>query len=212
MQYGQLAAKTAEVESRFADHLSDIKLLVLQPSEAQLMLPVDGLLGSIGPHVEGFPAAFPRASQEIEEAAKCLALNRYTAAVFHCMRALECGVRAFANLIGIADPSKPSEKNWGVILKKLSDALDAKWPRGTRLDGTAGAEYEKIYATFDAVKNPWRNATMHVENVYSPHEALHIARCTAMFLVELAKHCDEEGRSGDAAPALAEVQEQSGEK
>ncbi|WP_156034778.1 hypothetical protein [Pseudorhizobium marinum] len=203
--YGRLATRTGEIESRFADELSDVKFLVLQPNEAGLMLPVDALLGAIGPHVEGFPAAFPKASQEIEESAKCIALNRYTASVFHCMRALECGIGAFAKLIEIADPAKPAAKNWGIILQEISKALDEKWPRSRRIEGTLGAEYEKIYATLDAVKNPWRNATMHVTNVYSPHEALHIARCTAMFLVELAKHCDEEGRSGEAAPALAEV-------
>lgn len=212
MKFGHLANSTCEIESRFADHLSEVKLLVLQPSEAQLMLPVDGLLGVIGPQIEGFPAAFPKASQEIEESAKCLALNRYTASVFHCMRALESGIGAFAKLIGIPDPTRPVERNWGFILKKISEALDAKWPRNMRLEGTDGAEYEKIHATLDAVKNPWRNATMHVANVYSPHEALHIARCTAMFLIELAKHCDEEGRSGEDAPALAEVAKSNNEE
>jgi hypothetical protein len=207
INYGQLAAKSAEIESRFADHLGAVKLLVLQPREAQLMLPVDSLFAAVGPQVEGFPAAFPRASQEIEESAKCLALNRHTAAVFHCMRALESGIGAFAKLMEIPDPVKPSERNWGIMLTKISRAIDQKWPTNMRLDGTEGAEYEKIYATLDAIRNPWRNATMHVTNVYLPHEALHIVRCTAMFLIELATHCDEEGRCGDSAPALAKVDE-----
>ncbi|KPB01668.1 hypothetical protein [Ahrensia marina] len=205
LTYGQLLNATREIESRFADHLSEIKLLVLQPNEAQLMLPVDHLLRGTGSHVEGFPAAFPKASLEIEEAAKCLALNRYTAAVFHSMRALESGIKAFSLLLEIPDPTKPAEKNWGVMLRKITESLEEKWPKKHRLNGTLGAKYENIYATLDAVKNPWRNATMHVENTYSPHEALHITRCVAIFLVELAKYCDEEGRTGDAAPAMAEV-------
>lgn len=204
IKFGQLFSETSEIESRFADHLSDVVMLVLQPNEASLMLPVDKLIGGIGPHVEGFPAAFPNASHDIEEAAKCYAFNRYTASVFHCMRALEAGVGAFSKLLDIPNPTKAAEKNWGVILRKITEALDSKWPRGGRISGTLGAEYEKIHVTLDAIKNPWRNATMHVESTYSPHESLHIIRCTTMFLVEIAKHCDEEGRRGDAAPALAE--------
>lgn len=205
INYGQLLGAATDVESRFADHLGDVKFFVMQPAEASLMLPVDQLLASVGAQVEGFPNAFPKASFEIEEAAKCLALNRDTAAVFHCMRSLESGIRAFAKLLKVPDPIKASQKNWGAMLDQIKSALDERWPRQKRLSGTAGSEYEKIYATLDAVRNPWRNATMHVESIYPPHEALHIARCTAMFLIELAKHCDEEGRSGKDAPALAEV-------
>src|ERR1700687_6353897 len=36
--------------------------------------------------------AFPRASDDILEATKCYALERYTASVFHLMRAIEIGL------------------------------------------------------------------------------------------------------------------------
>jgi len=39
---------------------------------------------------------FPSASVDIEEAGKCLALDRGTATVFHLMRAMEVGLRALA--------------------------------------------------------------------------------------------------------------------
>ena len=54
---------------------------------------------------------------ELDEAAKCLALGRSTAAVFHLMRAMEVGIRSVARCLGIPDPLKPAERNWGSILK-----------------------------------------------------------------------------------------------
>jgi hypothetical protein len=40
--------------------------------------------------------AFPNARDELVEAGKSFAFDRYTAAVFHCMRAVEIGMRAMA--------------------------------------------------------------------------------------------------------------------
>ncbi|MEH2590274.1 hypothetical protein [Bradyrhizobium sp. AZCC 1721] len=195
-----------DIESRFADHLSDIKLFVLNWQEASLFGPADNVLGNQRP-IEGFSRAYPNAAFEIEEAAKCIALERYTACVFHCMRALEHGIKALCALLGVPDVTKPAEKNWGAILKAIKERIDEKWPAKTRLPNTRGAKIEALYATLDAIKNPWRNATMHVESIYAPHEALHIARCTGVFLIELMKHCDEHGIVTEESPAQASVGE-----
>jgi hypothetical protein len=45
----------------------------------------------------------------------------------------------------------------------------------------------------DAVKNPWRNATMHVEKKYTPEEALHIHSSVRGFMMRLADRMDENG-------------------
>lgn len=203
--YASVQATLLDIESRFADYLSDIRLFVLLEGDAGLMQPSDSLLAVPGRSIKGFSLAFPSASFEIEEAAKCLALGRYTASVFHSMRALESGIKALCALIEVPDATKPTEKNWGIILQTVREGMDKKWPRSKRLPGTMGAKLESLYATLDAVKNPWRNATMHVEMVYAPHEALHIARCTGMFFLELSSFCDEEGRQKDESPAMANV-------
>ncbi len=203
--YTAVGASLADIESRFADHLIDIKLFVLDQNEASLFQPADDLLNFAGGPVQGFSGAFPNAAFEIEEAAKCIALGRYTASVFHCMRTLEHGIKALAKRLEIPDPTKPSEKNWGIILGLIKDEIDAKWPKNARLAGSTGARLEALYATLDAVKNPLRNATMHVEAVYAPHEALHIARCTGVFMMELMKHCDEGGIAPADSAAKATV-------
>jgi hypothetical protein len=122
------------------------------------------------------------------------------------MRALECGIRALRIFLGIPEPTKPAEKSWGIVLGDIKEAIDAKWPKSGRLPTTEGAQIESLYATLDAVKNPWRNATMHVENVYAPHEALHILRCVGLFMLDLSQHCDEEGRPPGTALAVTTIE------
>jgi hypothetical protein len=205
LTYADVGNTLNDIESRFADHLSDIKLFVLNQQEATLFEPVDNLLGFSDGPVEGFSRAFPSASFEIEEAAKCIALGRYTAAVFHCMRSLECGIRALSKRLEIPDPTKPAEKNWGQILEAIRKEMERRWPKSNRLPNSTGAKLESLYATLDAVKNPWRNATMHVETIYAPHEALHITRCVGVFMLELMKHCDEDGIEPSSSPAMATI-------
>ena len=95
---------------------------------------------------------YPSAYQEIAEAGKCLALGRSTACVFHLMRTMEVGIHAVAQGLKIPDPAKPAEKNWGVILRKIREAIDARqrWRRKSDKDF-----YEEAWASLDAVRNPW---------------------------------------------------------
>lgn len=177
-----------EIESRFGDHLQSIGLFVLSDQETVFMKPADSLI-----ELDGFSISFPNAAFEVEEASKCLALGRYNASVFHSMRMLEIGIRAIAKRLGTPDPTSAAERNWAFILKAIRSEIDAQWPSGKRLPDTVGAKLDKLYASLDAVKNPWRNATMHVENNYAPHEAIHILRCSAFFMRDLMLLSDEQG-------------------
>jgi hypothetical protein len=205
LTYSDIATRLADIELRFSDHLSDIKLFVLHQNEAALFEPADDLLAIAGVPISGFSLAYPKSAFEIEESAKCIALGRFTASAFHSMRALECGIRAMSTGLGIDDPTEPAERNWGYILGEIKRAIDAKWPKAKRLPNTDGAFFESLYATLDAVKNPWRNATMHVDTTYAPHEAVHILRCVSMFMLALSQRCDEEGRPLGHAPAMTAI-------
>ncbi len=139
---------------------------------------------------------FPAATYEIEEAGKCVAVGRSTAAVFHLMRVMECGIYAVARCLGITDPVRGSDKNWGRILQKIHDerlSRNASATRGwTNLDDKA--YFDGAYATLDAVRNAWRNTTMHVENKYSGEEALHIFVAVRAFMMKLASRMDQDGQ------------------
>ena len=130
---------------------------------------------------------------ELDEAAKCLALGRATACVFHLMRLMEIAVRAVARCLNIPDPIQPADRSWGAVLKKVRGGIDAKWSTvAARLAGD-GETFDSLYASLDAVKNPWRNSTMHPANKYTLEEAEHVFAAVRGFMMKLADRCDENG-------------------
>ncbi len=141
--------------------------------------------------------AFPAAAFEIEEAGKCLALSRSTASVFHLMRVIEVALRAVAKCLSIPDPLKEAERNWGVVLKKIKDEMDARAKAGNATQWASQKDkqfFGEVYGSLDAVRVAWRNSTMHVENKYTEDEAEHIWVATKGLMRKLAGRCDELGQ------------------
>lgn len=133
---------------------------------------------------------------EIDEAAKCFALGRSTAAVFHLMRIMEIGIRTTARCLGILDPIKAGDRNWGNILKDIKADLDAHNGQNPTKTWAAANDkdlFESVYVSLDAVRVAWRNTTMHVENKYTADEAEHIFVAVRGFMRRLASRCDENG-------------------
>jgi hypothetical protein len=186
--YGDLEQAYAALYSRIRDELSLVKLLAVKPDREKYYAPTVPIFGTV------VAAKFPIAAFDIDEACKSFALDRSTAAVFHLMRVLEIGIRALARALQIPDPLKPAERNWGVILKEIWTGIEKKWPTSaSRMHGD-GALFEGLHASLDAVKNPWRNATMHVETKYTDDEAEHILIAVRGFMKKLASRMDEEGK------------------
>lgn len=183
------ASLVDDINKRLLDELSGKKVIVLQDREDEYFNARQPLFGQEVSDKFQSSAAF-----EIDEAAKCLALGRSTAAVFHLMRTMEIGIRALARSLSVPDPVKPAERNWGHILNAIWDGIEAKWPRTSdRLHGD-GALFEDLYVSLDAVKNPWRNSTMHVEKKYTDEEAEHVFMAVRGFMRKLASRLDENGQ------------------
>jgi hypothetical protein len=195
LTFGQVKQQLRDIESRFADHLSLVKLFVARSEQLPLLGSAADLLG-----VET-AERFTTIWFDCEEAAKCIVVLRPTAAVFHCMRMLEIGIKAFAARLGIDDPVKPAQRNWGAFLREIKTKIDATYSADKRMPGSEGAFMESLYATLDAVKNPWRNETMHVEGVYTDSEARFILINTVNFIQKMASGFDENG--ADVDPPLA---------
>ncbi len=175
------------IELTLLRELSLIRFISLSRTDKSYYEPKKPLFG------QTFEDRFKSASFELDEAAKCLALGRSTACVFHLMRLMEIGITAIARCLSIPDPLRPAERNWGHILKAVSAGIDTKWPTAAdRLSGD-GALFEALYVSLDAVKNPWRNATMHVENKYTDDEAEHILMAVKGFMKKMASRMDEMG-------------------
>lgn len=183
----QILASLRDIESRFADHLDFIKMFVIHDDKAGLFGGADTLLGELS------SASFPSIWYDCEEAAKCLCLGRATASVFHSMRMLEVAVKALARRLEIIDPVKSSQRNWGMMLNSIKQRIDELCPSASRMPESEGAFLESVYVSLDAIKNPWRNATMHVENVYTEEEARHILTCSSLLIGKMAQGFDENG-------------------
>ena len=193
VNWAALATGLQDIESRFADELGFIKLFVVDQTKAVLFGGADELLG------EQTASLFPSVWFDCEEASKCLCLGRPTACVFHCMRMLEVAIKALAKRLTIEDPVKPAQRNWGVMLRTIKEKMDSTYPPSARTTGSEGVLIEKLYLSLDAVKNPWRNDTMHVEGVYTDAEAQHILQCVAVLLQTMAQGFDEKGYDADVA-------------
>lgn len=200
LTYAKVKQSLLDIESRFADHLMLIRLFVLRSEQLPLLGSAAEILG------EPTASRFTSVWFDCEEASKCVIVLRPTAAVFHCMRMLEIGIRAFATRLGIPDPVKPAERNWGVFLREIKNKIDATYPSDKRMPGSEGAFMESLFATLDAVKNPWRNETMHVEGVYTDTEARFILINTIAFIQKMSTGFDEDGTDVDPPLKLPGVQ------
>jgi hypothetical protein len=65
--------------------------------------------------------AFPSAQEDIEESAKCLAVDRATACVMHLMRAMEVPLKALANSLTIGQ-----QNDWGAYIREIGKELESR--------------------------------------------------------------------------------------
>jgi len=167
---------------------SNLKIaLILPPENEDLYEPRAPLYGS-----DVF-AKFPSVAPEIDEAAKCLALGRSTASAFHSIRCLEAGIRAISRCLGIPDPTKGADRNWGMVLKKIQAAVDTRWSNSSHRMHGDGEFMERAYAALAALKNPYRNTTMHLDATYTEEEAKHIREMVGGIMRMIASRMDEQG-------------------
>lgn len=125
---------------------------------------------------------FPSASDDIEEAGKCLALNRGTACVFHLMRVLEAGLYTLASDLSI----EQIEENWQNVIEQIQKAIKSLSKTDARKDLYADAATHFMH-----VKDAWRNRTMHIGRIYTDEKAQQIFDNTKGFMQALATRLSE---------------------
>jgi hypothetical protein len=138
---------------------------------------------------------FPSALYEIDEAAKCLALDRSTATVFHLMRAMERTLFAIRRCLGLPDSTDPRDRSWGLILQSLRQEVE----RRNKQQGSNWGNLEDqhffpdIIGSVAAVKLAWRDPTMHVERNYLPNEAQEVFAAVRTLMQKVASRMGEDG-------------------
>jgi len=167
-----------EINSRFFDESSGLSMFYIEQSALAYYNKTD-LFG------EQFKTNFPAANVEVSEAGNCFAFDRYTASVFHLMRALEVVLRALFQTLGLPPLSSAGERNWNGILRQIKDKLDAD-------KSIPGHDfYDSAYAFLVAAKNPMRNATMHVDAVYDEASASRLFDAIGAFMRHVATKLKE---------------------
>ena len=123
--------------------------------------------------------SLPEFAEDIDEAAKCLALSRYTASVFHLMRIMERSVHKLAQIFKVQLNTKTN--SWNDITTALSNAL-AKMPGQTSAQKKKKAKLADAVAQLTSVRIAWRNEVMHPKRTYTKKEADNIFRYVEGFL------------------------------
>lgn len=170
------------VSTRIRDELEDGYFLHLTADEAGFYESTEPPFG------HDVASKFPNSVFDIDESAKCLALGRYTSAVFHLMRIMESALRAIHACLGMPPPLTGNDRTWGSILKAIRDNYKVR-PAFSEMQ-----TFQELHARLDAVKDAWRNGTMHVENKYTEEEAKYLFSVTKVFVQKLALRMDEGGK------------------
>ncbi len=168
-----------ELQGRMRDELSHMEVWVITKEERRFLKPEP-----FGPDIA---TKFLPARDDLEEAGKCLAFGRGTACVFHLMRVMEVGLRALAGSLN--DPRLDPRRNpsWDSILKKCDEELQ-KPLKDRALEWRADdAFFSAAAAQLHAVKDAWRNPTMHVERRYMTDEAEDVWNAVKGFMRHLAQ-------------------------
>lgn len=158
----QIRVGIKEVEENFRSECWGRSVYVMREYEGHLFN------ASFSPEID---KAFPDATDEIREANSCYALDRHTACVFHCCRAVEHGIRAVMNAVGGSRDPKPLEyQEW----QSLIDQIDSKWKdietrsewRNTAELRNARGFFKRLVADMHAFKDDVRIVTMHSRKSY----------------------------------------------
>ncbi len=164
------------LRDRIKDELLDRKAYYLTTEEAALL---EAWKEQFGDEVL---VKLPLAKDDLKEAAQCLAFNRPVACVFHLMRAMEIVLLRVGKHLGITIVDRNGKPlMWGVIIERVRDRI-AGWK-----DDDKRRLWDELLLGLTAVKNCWRNPTMHPQRTYTQAEAELVFGAVKDFLKMTAK-------------------------
>jgi hypothetical protein len=130
---------------------------------------------------------FPEAASDIAAAGRCIAVEEWTAAVFHLMRVLEHGLRALAADVGLAE-SQVELQNWQNVIDRIERAIRERErePRSIEKSESLRA-YSAAASQLRYFKDAWRNHVSHARAYYDEREAMNVWSHAQPFMQDLAR-------------------------
>lgn len=117
-----IARGLRDINRRIHDQLSEKALFSVERHAEWLVEGSEPFGGEVA-------SKFRCAAYDVEEAGKCLALRRTTACAFHLMRVTEVGAEAIHKCLGLPEPIKDAERNWGATLRRIKTEIDERKSR-----------------------------------------------------------------------------------
>jgi hypothetical protein len=186
MNCTQLDHASQELHQRFMDEIKQI-LFLRVPADRIEFYDQAILFG------QAVADNFKGATYDISEAGSCYATDRYTACVMHLMRALETALDAVGLGVGVPHAVIEARNSWDGLLKKISKQMDANDVAGDPSWPTKRQFFKDSYSQLFAVKNAWRNPSMHLEKKYDEKDAKRIYNAVKDFMEHVATHLDDAG-------------------
>lgn len=179
--HGQLAEELGDLRRRIVDEFAMREFVVIDAAHSDLWLSSQPLGADVASH-------FPSARDDLEEAAKCVALGRSTAVVFHLMRVLERALHALGRSLGRPELTNSiAGKNWEEILGPCRSELNKQNRDRVAAWAADPVFYSDAVQRLIAIKEAWRNEVMHVRpDGYNEQQAREIWTLTDGFMRLLA--------------------------
>ena len=177
--------------------LDELRQAIAEESHQSSFLVLSSLEQSYFSNVIQFgkiaPVKFKEIAGDIDEAYKCVALQRSTACVFHCMRILEFGVHRLAThfqipLSVVNKLGKNQGKEWGSLCDQIVSHVK-NLPDKTPEEQTLRLRFEDVAEHLQNVRME-RNRVMHARYAttkrYTHSKAVNVLEETKDFIEKLA--------------------------
>jgi hypothetical protein len=71
--------------------------------------------------------------------------------------------------------------------------MDKKWPNAADRMSGDGLTFDSLHASLAAIKSPYRDSTMHLEEKYTEEEARYVFEMVKGLMTKIAARMDEYG-------------------
>lgn len=174
----------ADLGMRMRDETERMRFLYISPDLQRFYTDPEDIYG------DAVLGKFHDARRDIQEAAKCLALERSTASVYHSMRIAEHGLRHIAKRVGIT-VSKSVRDSWGQLITQIEHKITSKMQRipiGSRNARRRNTIqfYSEAAQHMRHFKEAWRDDIAHARSEYTQEEARKVFDAVRHFMQLLA--------------------------
>ncbi|MDR3688071.1 MAG: hypothetical protein P4L46_01740 [Fimbriimonas sp.] len=137
-------------------------------------------------------AKFPGIHEDYDEAVKCLAAARPTAAVFHLMRIMEVAIRVWADSLDIprhelnTGGTSLREQPWSEIMRAFLTRIETM-PSTTEEGAHEKQMQEAALVRLNGVASEWQHSSLHPASRYTASQADEVFDAARAFLPAVAE-------------------------